>query len=324
MARNAANPKHHPRARGFTLVEMAMVIVIAGLVIMIVYPALNVARMGAQQTLTETNLHALLRATAVYAQANGCLPCPTPAEKTGPDFGKVRGDGAATAACGKCDQPEGIVPFASMGLPESMARDGWGRWITMRIDPDLANPPNPENPPNAAKPFIVPPTAPCQCADFAAGNIPAGCTTSGTALTGCAVLGASQKGLCRAVYNASKNPLGLKTDDRIVVKTPSGADQYAAVLFLSHGPSGRGAFVAGTLSTGTNGERLPVNGGPVCTGSGGYKTCNLDGNTVFYNASKVSGGTDPFDDTLVFLDRNNLVSLLGNGGCQTSWPEWPE
>ena len=66
-------------AYGFTLVEMAVVIVVSGLVMMGVLPALTGVRSANQRSLTQSNLQALMIATASYVQANGCLPCPTPA-----------------------------------------------------------------------------------------------------------------------------------------------------------------------------------------------------------------------------------------------------
>src|SRR5580704_2122951 len=102
--------------QGFTLVEMAVVLVIIGLLIMTVFPALIALRMGSQRSLTQSNLQALMLATAAYVQANGCVPCPVPLVVGVPPpaggFGRVRGDTVA-AACNGCPAPEGIPPFAS-------------------------------------------------------------------------------------------------------------------------------------------------------------------------------------------------------------------
>ncbi|HAX91679.1 MAG TPA: hypothetical protein DCY07_05670, partial [Rhodospirillaceae bacterium] len=122
--------------KAFTLVEMSMVLVIIGLVIMIVYPALGAFRQSMQASATQSNLQALMRATAAFVQNNGCLPCPTPASTTGVGFGRVRGD-TLTAMCSVCPIAEGIVPFVSLGIPMQTTKDGWGRWITLRVDPAL-------------------------------------------------------------------------------------------------------------------------------------------------------------------------------------------
>ncbi len=300
----AASPQRRT-SQGFTLIEMAMVLVIVGLVIMIVFPALYAVRLSTQRSVTEANLQALLRATAVYAQANGCLPCPTPALRSGPGFGVVRGDSPPTPACGDCSRPEGIAPFASLGLPAAMAHDGWGRWITMRIDPTLANPPN----------LTVPPTAACRCEDFPPAKLPQGCTTAGTVDTGCTALGLSQKGLC------SVGP--SNTSNMVKVRTIGGNTQYAAAIFVSHGPNGSGAYIAGPIATGNNGNRLPFRATPPCSATGGFESCNAKSSPslgdIFFNAPPSGNTADPYDDLLLFMDRNNIVSLLGNGSCQTSW-----
>ncbi len=118
------------RQRGFTLVEMAIVLVIIGLVLMAVFPALTAARQASQRATTQSNLHTLMLATAAYVQANGCVPCPATPGGMGTSFGLA-------AACGSCGNAIGIPPFASFGLPNAVAHDGWGHWITMRVDPFL-------------------------------------------------------------------------------------------------------------------------------------------------------------------------------------------
>jgi hypothetical protein len=246
---------------------MAMVLVVIGLVLVTVYPALNAVRVSTQNNLTQSNLQALLRATAVYVQANGCIPCPTPATAIGDNFGRVRGDTSA-AACGPCAQAEGIPPFVSLGLPMSMAHDGWGRWITMRVDPAL---------------------------------------TGGSSFTPVTPLtGVNQtQGLCSA---------GLNKNNAVLVQIQGGGAQPAAVIFLSHGANGCGAFQASALSGSLTGSRLCFSRSvkPNCAESDEH--CNADDNREFVNASPA-----PFDDVLLFTDRNNLVSWLGNGSCQTPW-----
>lgn len=285
--------------QGFTLVEMSVVLVIVGLLILTVFPALTALRAGSQRTMTQSNLQALMLATAAYAQANGCLPCPTPATASGSGFGRVRGDTAPTA-CNGCATAEGIPPFVSLGVAASVAHDGWGRWITMRVDPALTA---------SALGAVVPPMSPCTASDLAAHPVTPTCT----------LLNASQKGLCQTKLSAA---------NRVNVQTPGGAAQQAAVVFLSHGSTGYGAFLAGALAyeTGYNGGcRLnfpavaaaclqnlscvsPANGAA-------YAACNADGKNQFFNAAMQDG----YDDMMAFADRNTLVSMLGNGACQTAW-----
>ena len=270
---------------GFTLVEMAVVLVVIGLLIMTVFPALIALRMGGQRSLTQSNLQALMLATASYVQANGCLPCPTPAATSGGGFGRARGDTVALA-CNGCPAPEGIPPFASLGVPASVAHDGWGGWITMRVDPALTV---------SGFGSVTPPTAPCTAADLAA------------ATPTCAQLNASQKGLCQAKLSAA---------GRVNIQTPGGASQQAAVIFVSHGSKGYGSFQANAmpkLINFQNGSRMSFPAGFACPQN--PAVCNADGQNHFVNAMPQDG----YDDMLVFADRNALVSMLGNGACQTAW-----
>lgn len=203
--------------RGFTLVEMAFVMVVIGLVMLTVLPALQVARVAAQAEATNANLHSLMTAVAAYVQANGCLPCPANPATTGSGFGRV-GLSSSAAACGSCADPEGIAPFVSLGLPASIAHDGWGHWISMRVDPALT----PLQSTSGTSVF-VPPFAACTSTDVGNGV----CTA--------AELGLSAKGFCRS---------GLATSNRITVTTPSGGSQQAAVILVSHGRDGYGSFFA--------------------------------------------------------------------------------
>jgi len=303
---------------GFTLVEMAVVLVVIGLIILTVFPALNAVRTSSQRSLTQANLQALMRATAAYVQANGCVPCPMFPTAVGLGFGRV---GTATSAastapaCGTCVDPtnggavvaaklNGIPPYMSLGLPASVARDGWGHWITMRVDPALTGS-------NTSFAVTVPPTASCQCSDFSPTSTPAGCTATapGTVTTpSCLSLNASQKGLCRSA---------LSTTNRITVQTVGGTTQQAAVIFVSTGASGYGSYRADPSASLSNGTQFNFPTSIPACASGGYARCNADGDAAFVDASNITGSI--YDDMLVYADRNSLVSMLGNGACQTSW-----
>ncbi|MFA4993908.1 MAG: type II secretion system protein [Bdellovibrionales bacterium] len=281
---------------GFTLVEMAVVVVIMGLVMMTVLPALNTVRSANQLSLTQSNLRSLMLATAAYVQANGCLPCPAVPGGTNKNFGRVgyyTGEDTPSPpiACGDCSSaPQGIPPFASLGIPASTAHDGWGHWITMRVDPALTNP----------DPVFVPPTASCTADDVSMGRY--GCTVVGIG---------SYKGLCKA---------GLSAANRVVVTTPKGGgSQEAAVIFVSHGQAGYGSYVATPKKVGDS-LSFPTTYA-ACSPTSGFARCNADNNAQFYDAAIVIDNSSKYtyDDVLAYADRNTLVSMFGNGACNTTW-----
>ncbi len=267
---------------------MAVVIVIMGLVMMTVLPALTAVRSANQSSLTTSNMRSLMLATAAFVQANGCLPCPAIPGGTMGNFGKL--GNAAGAGCGTCPRAEGLPPFVALGVPASMAHDGWGHWITMRVDTALTVLPN--NPGTS----FVPPWAICTATDASKGL----CTKD-----------TSSKGLCAALSNASA---------AIEVKVPQGASQFAALIFVSHGKDGYGSYAADPVVSGS--LPFPAEGYAACSAYGGFAQCNsVQANSkTFYDSPRYTGSNDTYDDVLVFANRNALVSMLGNGACNTNYP----
>ncbi len=310
---------------GFTLVEMAVVVVIAGIILGALLPALLDMRRMTALTATQTNLQGLLRATAAYVQANGCVPCPMPSGSVSAGFGRVRGDArAGYPACGICAQPDGIAPFVSLGIDPAVAKDGWGHWITMHVDPLLAQNPMPpatagSAPPQAACTVtdvtIGTPgcTAVCSANDAAFGNHACkqagqywtcSATDSAQGVPGCNYAGQSRKGLCRE---------GLSKSDSVTISFMVGTNPqaFAAVVFVSHGANGVGAYNASPLSFLQNAR---LKNPPPCQELR-PEPCNADGNKDFYLLDR----GDLFDDVIVYADRNALVGMFGSGACQTAW-----
>lgn len=267
-----------PWQRGFTLVEMAVVVVIAGILILALLPALQSIQQSGRLSATQTNLQTLLRATAAYTLANGCLPCPTPGSAiSGSGLGKV--GTAGNMPCGGCTAPDGIPPFAALGLDAVTAKDGWGRWITLHVDAGLTNP------------IACSPTE----------------TTGG--LPGCGLNEATRSGLCRA---------NLPATNRITINLPNGASASAAVIFVSHGANGYGAYRQQTSASQCTNWRLPFTTGTTCVNGRGSERCN-DKCLTPGHAFWLTERSERFDDVIVHAGRNALVSLFGNAACTTPW-----
>jgi prepilin-type N-terminal cleavage/methylation domain-containing protein len=313
---------------GFTLIEMAMVMVVMGFIMLTVFPALSMMKTANQRALTQSNLNMLMQATAAYVQANGCLPCPTPAATTGTGFGHVRGD-TNTAPCGACPAGavEGIPPFLSLGIPAASAHDGYNHWISMRVDPLLTN--NPVLATIPVSPAIAPPSAPCTCT-LQTTSQGQSCVSSSPAVCNCTLVtspsvsctstnaGQSVQGLCQ------KNLSTTAGARPVHVITPGGSSQPAAVLFISYGAQGYGSFMASAQQEFVDGTRMsfPANSFACVNGcAGGFAQCNASGTGTFCDAAYTVDNTGLFsyDDVIAFADRNTLVSRFGNGSCQTVW-----
>lgn len=94
------------RQRGFSLVELAVVILIMGLILGGIAMPLSVQRENARLEDAERQLDDIEAALIGFALANGFLPCPaTPAS-----------GGFAAAAGGACVRQHGFVPATTLGI----------------------------------------------------------------------------------------------------------------------------------------------------------------------------------------------------------------
>ncbi len=268
---------------GFSLAETSLALAVIALVLGAMVPGLLALRAAEQARATRSALESVTRATAAFVQANGCLPCPSPSTSIFlPGFGVVRGDASANPApCGGTCAAVGLVPFRSLGLPQSAARDGYGRWLTFAVDSTLT------------QDFgVVPPTSVCR-------EVSPSCTQEDVDNR------TIKQGLCQE---------GLSTANRLEITLQGGAvASVAAFLVVSHGKNGRGAY--GDLGAKL---RFPASV-PACNaGVTGNERCNAGGDRFFADVIPAAGD-DPFDDILAYLDRNALVAYGGGPSCQTAW-----
>lgn len=114
-------------AKGFTLTEMAVVLVIVALLIggmLLPLSAQNDLRNAAE---TRRMLGEIRESLIGYAMVNGRLPCPMLLATTNPADAAY---GVAPAAC--APGAEGILPWKTLGVPET---DAWGIRRTAAADP---------------------------------------------------------------------------------------------------------------------------------------------------------------------------------------------
>ena len=114
---------------GFSLVEMAVVITILGLVLGALLLPFQAQRNQVFQTETENTLEIARRALLGFAQANGRLPCPAVAGSSGIE--------SPIPVTGICTSQWGFLPAATLGIQPSnadgFAVDGWNNPIRYAI-----------------------------------------------------------------------------------------------------------------------------------------------------------------------------------------------
>ncbi len=130
-------------ALGFTLIEMAIVLVVVGLLLsgglLAVGPVINSSK-GAQ---TIEKLDRLEQALTLYVIRYGCLPCPAngalgtvvgvAAGNAATYTGQCLTDASAYATCA-ITNGDAVVPWGTLGLQQADAVDGWGNLITYVVD----------------------------------------------------------------------------------------------------------------------------------------------------------------------------------------------
>jgi type II secretory pathway pseudopilin PulG len=280
--------KRLTNSEGFSLAEAAIALVVVATVVGAMVPSVLSMRAGEQARATRQNLETVMRASAAYVQANGCFPCPTPSallvEDEQGSFGLVRGD-ISGAACGDCQQQIGVVPFRSLGLPQSLARDGYGRYLTFAVDAVLTSA-------NFGSSMCKEAKDECTQEDVDLHKL--------------------KKGLCKE---------NISTSTHVNIKQVSinpTASVKVALLVLSHGKNGYGAYRERPAAT----QRLPFPVSvPTCSlaDNTGLERCNSDDGKLDFIETTPATGNDPFDDQLLYFSRDALMTFAGGRACDTKW-----
>lgn len=160
----------HGPARGFTLVETAIVVVVISLILSAVIPLIVTSRLNAAINGTREKEQAIKRALVAFVARNGRLPCPAAPglAAAAPLYGQevytnpglplpavpyfpcaAGGVPALPAVLDGGGNPinmRGIVPWATLGLPDDAGLDAWGHRFSYQVQTvatDLSTPPNP-------------------------------------------------------------------------------------------------------------------------------------------------------------------------------------
>lgn len=124
---------------GFTLVEIAVVIVVLSLLLAMI-AGIATAMLGQQRReVTRQRLAGIETAIALFVSQNQRLPCPANGTLVGTDS-NAGVEQFTTGTPNTCNvggvagsQQHGVVPWRALGISEQDATDGWGNRLTYRV-----------------------------------------------------------------------------------------------------------------------------------------------------------------------------------------------
>ena len=130
LIRTRLNAK--PLERGFTLVEIAIVVIIMGALFVFLMPLSSGILENKKREITRQKLKNIEAAMVNYVAVNKRLPCP--ADGTiAPGDASAGVEGGRTSGDCSSNQVSGVVPWVALGLAQTEIEDGWFHRITYRV-----------------------------------------------------------------------------------------------------------------------------------------------------------------------------------------------
>ncbi len=195
--------KNHNNIKGLSLIETAIVMVIGGLLMAMLFNTMNIYLKNQKLTETRDKLALIDRQIQQFLSQNGSLPCAAPltAAPDNATFGLE-----ANASCNGIPTSTGIVstggvriggvPTRTLNLPDSYSIDGWGNRLVYAVTRVQANTTFVEGAGSvavvdSANNTVVTPAGTADYVLFSAGpNRRGAYNTNGTARSACAAAGA--------------------------------------------------------------------------------------------------------------------------------------
>lgn len=268
---------------GFTLVELAVVIVIIGILASMGITALNVQMTNAAISVTKKNQDTIKDALIGYLGKNKRLPCPAT-----DNLGGLDATSRNAVVPSNCKTYFGLVPYIELGLPKSVAVDGWDNFFTYAVSSQWT----------ATLNTSVTPTA--------GGNI------TNKALNGFNV-GNSGSITVKTRVPASQNPPTSVTTN----------SSKAVVALISYGLNGSGAFASkGTQRVAPSGADEVANAIAPTTLPLVSRTL-----TTLYQRefTDKDAGYGAFDDVVLWLSPNDIIiSLIKDGSMKSAEAKWAD
>ena len=299
------------RAAGFTLVEIAIVLLIIGLVLVAAVGPMNRLFQSAQINANQERLDAAREALLVFASVNGRLPCP---DRTGDGREDVRSAADPPSFGCSGNLYEGFLPWATLGVQQT---DYWGTRFRYRVSAEFTRRGN---------------DPAWTCGATAGQNVLgaalAGCTPGG-APSGCTTSAANPNSCTFEIADAGDIPIRDGQAGRpgsVYIMDPTIAPPTgAAAVVLSHGSNKAG----GTGQDGTvyaapaGGSDEALNGPALGAIPAGARTAATPFIVRPLLDAATSGCADNggatlcfFDDQLVFIGTSTLVSRMVQSGLR--------
>ncbi|TAL34827.1 MAG: hypothetical protein EPN97_08170 [Alphaproteobacteria bacterium] len=119
-------------SRGVSLFELAIVMLISGLMLVGIMRLFQTLRLEQELKVTRTRIDKIQQQLDAFADRNERFPCPlVPAD--GPMAGEPAGCINPDLKPGERDVAAGILPVAALGLTPDEAQDGWGNMFTYAV-----------------------------------------------------------------------------------------------------------------------------------------------------------------------------------------------
>ncbi len=269
---------------------------------------------------TQKRQDLLIHELSAYAQRVNALPCPADPgiDPTNHGFGSAR------KSCG-IDSATGLVPFHTLNLSEHDAKDGWGRFMTYKISPVMANLnkgtkifmrcrrfPWFEGSPSDQLANVYPAKARFCCPPDDGMFPPASdlqVYTSGDDIAGGRVVEKIGRKDDQSTYDDIDKPVNSGPQGALApIPADVGNEELFAVAIISHGKNGIGSFLG-------NGSPLQLAGT-----AGRDEEINLGNNGhSIAHAMNPTPGPDYFDDIVVWRTQIGLMGELNSATCYTPW-----
>lgn len=263
----------------------------------------------------------LIRQLSAWVQRVNALPCPADptVDPLSRDFGFAR------SSCGT-DTADGLVPFRTLNLSEHDARDGWGRFMTYRISPVLANTASGSsifmrcrrfpwfdgNPLPPVRGFNLYPQKARFCCPPVDGGFPHATDLQVFAAASDVPGGATINKISRTgdlkFYDEIDRPSNIGPQGSLAPVPPeAGNEELFAFAIISHGRNGIGSWLA-------NGTASRLSGTV-----GADEQANIDADTAVSRPVNATPGPSYFDDIVLWRTQVTLMGELNNASCYAPW-----